>query len=131
MSSLDQYRVEHVRCQMPADGAALPVFPCSDWPYSLAQRRGQCRPDHNEVEMARVIAEIDALPRLIRIAVPLHGQAAYQSTQACDTVADLSRRSRSAAKADRPTSHRPFTSASMRRVRRTIVTREPATMMAR
>src|SRR5262245_23259466 len=115
MPPLDQYRVEHIRCQMPADRVALPVFPCSDWPYPLAQRRGQCRPDHNEVEMARVIAEVDALPRLIRIAVPLHGRAAYQSTQAGDS----------------PTSHRPFTSASMRRVRRTIVRREPATMMAR
>lgn len=72
------------------------------------------RPDDDEVEMAGVIAKVDTLCVGVRIAPPLYGGAG-----------DQMRRGR-----ERACYHVALTLPAMRRVRLTIVTMDPATIVA-
>src|SRR5260370_28708402 len=67
----NKYRAEYTQGQICSE-AFFPVVLCRDRPRNSAKAGGKRRPEHNEIQMTRMICEIDALAQLRLAPVPAH-----------------------------------------------------------
>src|SRR5260370_27134002 len=76
----NKHRAEYTQGQICPE-AFLPVVLCRDRPRNSAKAGGKRRPEHNEIQMTRMICEIDALAQLRLAPVPAHLHTTDQPAQ--------------------------------------------------
>src|SRR5436190_11091992 len=106
--------MKHPSGEVAANRAVLPVVAPGNRPRRPPQVRGKGRPDQDEIEVTRVVAEVDSRPSSPRIAVPHDRGAAHQARR----------------EGEGSPNHRASTSVTNRAVRRQAVAMDPAVTTA-